>query len=329
VTADLLLLALGLFVLYSGAEFLVRSSSRLALILRIPSVIVGLTIVAFGTSSPEFIVSFVAAYSGKIDLSVGNIVGSNIANIGLVLGFSVMLRPIRLMHNSVKRELIWVTAVSLLFWIFSINLHIGLIEGLIFVVLLLVFTIYLIREAFAERKKTKSEQPAESGEVPNIATGWAVVDRQTKLVKIILFSIVSIFGIILLAYGSNITIRAAENLAAQFGVSKTVIGLSVVAFGTSLPELATGIVSVIKKENQILLGNVIGSNLFNVLGVAGPVALFFPIPIESSLITFEFPLMIIYTLIMFFVLIYKSHLNRIIGTTFFLVYILYFWRLFL
>lgn len=324
---DFLELALGLFILYIGAELLVRSSSRLALILHIPAVIVGLTVVAFGTSSPEFIVSFIAAYSGKIDLSVGNIVGSNIANIGLVLGFSVMLRPIRLLGNNVKRELYWVTGVSLLFWLFSLNARIEPYEGVIFIVLLILLTLYLIREAMRERKRSKSAAAAIIKDVPDLATGFRLIDQRSRITRIIIFAIISGFGILALAYGSKRTIDAAESLAVYMGVSKTVIGLTIVAFGTSLPEFATGIVSVIKKENEILLGNVIGSNLFNILGVAGPVALFYPIPLEKSLIQIEFPIMIIFTLVMFFFLLYKGRLIRLVGVIFFLAYVLYFIRL--
>jgi cation:H+ antiporter len=324
---DFLLLAAGLFVLYLGAELLVRSSSRLALLLSIPPVIVGLTVVAFGTSSPEFLVSFMAAYAGKIDLSVGNIVGSNIANIGLVLGFSVLLRPIRLMGRDIKRELYWLTGTSLLFYLFSLNYTIMFLEGLIFLLILVFLTLFLIFQALSERRKSINNAIRTAHEVPEIPIGIPLIDRQAKNVKVLIFLVLSIGGIIALIYGSKITITAAERLAVTFGVSQTVIGLTVVAFGTSLPEFATGIVSVIKKENEILLGNVIGSNLFNILGVAGPVALFYVIPLERSLIYFEFPLMILYTLIMLFFLLYKGRLIRPVGLIFFLVYIIYFFRL--
>lgn len=324
---DFLLLAAGLFVLYLGAELLVRSSSRLALLLSIPPVIVGLTVVAFGTSSPEFLVSFIAAYSGKIDLSVGNIVGSNIANIGLVLGFSVLLRPIRLMGRNIKRELYWLTGTSLLFYLLSLNYTIMFFEGLIFLLILVSLTLFLIFQALSERRKSINDAMRTAQEVPEIPIGIPVIDRQKKSVKVLIFLVLSIGGIIALIYGSKITITAAERLAVAFGVSQTVIGLTVVAFGTSLPEFATGIVSVIKKENEILLGNVIGSNLFNILGVAGSVAMFYVIPLERSLIYFEFPLMILYTLTMLFFLLYKGRLIRPVGLIFFLVYIIYFVRL--
>jgi len=314
---NVFLFLLGLFLLYLGAELLVRGSARLALMLRISPIIVGLTIVAFGTSSPEFLVSFVAAIKGNIGVSVGNIVGSNIANIGLVLGLSALLRPISHFNQDIKGELIWMTAVAIVFWLFSLNNVIGFWEGFLLFAGIIVFTLLLVRESMKERKNNTNP------DVPNIETGYKFIDRLSKNTKTILFTFTAIIGIIVLAFGSRLTIDSAVLIAEVLGVSQVVIGLTMVAFGTSLPELATGIISVIKKENEILVGNVIGSNLFNILGVAGPIALFYPIPLTNRLVWFDFPVMLVFTILLFALMLWGNRISRLPALIFFLAYLFY------
>ncbi|NOG47567.1 MAG: calcium/sodium antiporter [Calditrichaeota bacterium] len=312
-----LLFFAGLLLLYIGAELLVRGSSRIALMLRISPIIVGLTVVAFGTSSPEFLVSFFAAYKGNIDISVGNIVGSNIANIGLVLGFSALLRPISRLKDSIKNELIWVTAVSILFWIFAMDNSVGHFEGGILFFGIILFTVLLIRTSINNRSQQSTE------DIPHVDTGWSFIDSLSNKSKVIIFLIWTIIGIIVLGYGSKVTIDSATAIAEELGISQVIIGLTMVAFGTSLPELATGIISVIKKENELLVGNVIGSNLFNILGVAGPIALFFPIPITESVIWADFPVMLAFTFLLIIVMFGIGKINRFIAGILFLGYLTY------
>lgn len=313
-----LLFLLGLFFLYIGAELLVGGSSRLALMLRISPIVVGLTVVAFGTSSPEFLVSFMAAYRGSIDVSVGNIVGSNIANIGLVLGFSALLRPIRHLAEDIRKELYWMLAASVIFFLMSLNLNIAHWEGALLFTGILVFTAVLIRQSMHDRKKVKQDD-----EALTVRTGYRWIDNLGRMQKMVLFLMASIAGIAVLAYGSKVTIDAATAIARRLGISEIVIGLTMVAFGTSLPELATGIISVIKKENEILVGNVIGSNLFNILGVAGPIALFFPIPMQPHVIHFDFPAMLIFSLFIFVLMWRKPRVPRYAGALLFVSYIAY------
>ncbi len=314
---NVLFFLLGLFLLYIGAELLVRGSSRIALILRISPIIVGLTVVAFGTSSPEFLVSFIAAYNGNIDISVGNIIGSNIANIGLVLGFSALLRPILNLKEDVKNELVWMAGVSFLFWFFAMDNTVNAVEGGILILGIFLFTGLLIRESVKDRKKTAGE------DIPHIETGWKLIDGLSKKSKIIVFLIWTVVGILVLGYGSQVTINSATAIAEALGISQVVIGLTMVAFGTSLPELATGIISVIKKENELLVGNVIGSNLFNILGVAGPIALFFPIPVKDTVIWSDFPIMLLFTVLLFTVMLWKNKITRFMSFILFFGYILY------
>ncbi len=314
--SEVMLFFSGLALLYAGAELLVGASSRIALLLKVAPIIVGLTVVAFGTSSPEFLVSFMAALRGQIDVAVGNIVGSNIANIGLVLAFSTLLRPIRRVLANIKEELVWVVAASGLFWYFASDLVIVWYEGALLTAGIILFTTLLIRQSIKDRKSI-------SEEVPPVNVGWAWLDGQRDIVKIMIFSIGVIAGIAVLAWGSRLTIDSAVTIAEHLGISQIVIGLTMVAFGTSLPELATGIISVIKKENEILVGNVIGSNLFNILGVAGPIALFFKIPVKEHALIFDFPVMMIFTFLLVAALWGFKSLNRLFALLFFSGYLAY------
>jgi cation:H+ antiporter len=314
---DIFLFLLGLFLLYIGADLLVKGSSRLALLLRISPIVVGLTVVAFGTSSPEFLVSFVAAYQGNIGVSIGNIVGSNVANIGLVLGFSAILLPIAISKEEVKSELYWMMGATVLFWIFAFDNEISRWEGAILFAGIIAFTGGVIRESLQERKNNSSD------DIPHIETGWKKLDALSTKSKAIIFMIWSVAGILILAYGSNVTINAAISIANQLGINEVIIGLTMVAFGTSLPELATGIISVAKKENEILVGNVIGSNLFNILAVAGPIAMFFPIPITDKVIEQDFPTMFVISLFLLFLLLIRKRINRFSSIILFFAYLAY------
>ncbi len=314
--SEIVMFFAGLALLYVGAELLVGAASRIALLLKVAPIVVGLTVVAFGTSSPEFLVSFMAALRGQIDVAVGNIVGSNIANIGLVLAFSTLLRPVRKVLANIRDELVWVVAASGLFWFFASDLELVWYEGAVMSAGIVVFTAILIRQSIRDRKNI-------SEEVPPVTVGWAWLDGQKDIVKIMIFAIGVIAGISVLAWGSHLTIESAVSIAEYLGISQIVIGLTMVAFGTSLPELATGIISVVKKENEILLGNVIGSNLFNILGVAGPIALFFKIPVKEHTLSFDFPVMMVFTLLLMIALWGFKSLNRFFAFLFFSGYLFY------
>ena len=318
-----ILFFVGLFLLYIGAELLVGGSSRIALMLRISPIIVGLTVVAFGTSSPEFLVSFMAAYRGSIDVSVGNIVGSNIANIALVLGLSAFLRPIMHVKDDIRGELHWMMGATLLFAAFAYNLKIDAWEGMILFIGILVFTGLLIRQSIKERNREQKPK-----DLPSVSTGYARIDGLSKTYKLFIFSLATIGGIAVLALGSKVTIDSATTIARNLGISEVVIGLTMVAFGTSLPELATGIISVIKKENEILVGNVIGSNIFNIFGVAGPIAMFFSIPLKIHVVHFDFPIMLIFTGILYFYMLWRPRVARLPAGLLLLSYIFFIVRTF-
>lgn len=264
-----LLLLLGLVLLYFGAESLVRGSSSLALRLGVSPLLVGLTVVAFGTSAPEMVVSLKAALMGQGDISVGNVVGSNICNIGLILAFCCVVVPIRVASQIIRIDtpiMIGVTAlaIGLLY-----DGQVTRIEGITLFGLLVVyvgFSIWLAR---------RQPKDALAGEFE----GEIKVSKKGLLVDLLLV----VAGLVMLVFGARSLVDSAIVIAKAFGMSEAVVGLTIVAVGTSLPEFATSLVAAIKKEADIAVGNVVGSNIFNILGILGVSAAI--TPLESGGIT--------------------------------------------
>ncbi|MFM7373967.1 MAG: calcium/sodium antiporter [Chthoniobacterales bacterium] len=254
-TLTIVILIVGLVLLYFGAEGLVRGSSSLALRLGVGPLLVGLTVVAFGTSTPELVVSLKAAYLGQGDISVGNVVGSNICNIGLILGFSALIIPIKVASQIVRVDtpiMIGVTALALF------CLHDGSlsrVEGIVLFVLLVAYVLFSIRLA---RQQATDPLAGEFSEEIKISK-WGVWQDIAFIVA----------GLVMLVFGARFLVEAAIDIAKAFGLSGAVIGLTIVAMGTSLPEFATSLVAALKKEADIAVGNVVGSNIFNVLGILG------------------------------------------------------------
>lgn len=254
-TISLLYLLVGLVLLYFGAEGLVRGSSSLALRLGLSPLVVGLTVVAFGTSSPELVVSLKAALSGQGAISVGNVVGSNICNIGLILGLSALITPIATSSQIVRIDIpimIGVTVVSLAFLGDS---TVGFMEGAIFFGLLIVYVIFSIRLARVSKGDALDQEFSEEVRVSKRGTALDVL--------------MVIGGLALLVFGARFLVDGAVIIARAFGWSEALIGLTIVAIGTSLPELATSLLAAIKKEADIAVGNIVGSNIFNILGILG------------------------------------------------------------
>ena len=264
---NIFLFIIGLILLYVGAEFLVRGSSRLALLFRISPIVIGLTVVAFGTSFPEFVTSMVAAWQDKIDLAIGNIIGSNIANICLILGISGLIIPVAIDTKTVQKELYWMIISSVLFWIFGFNGTINHIEGSILFAGIIVFTLIMVRISLKERE-TNEKEISFDHELKKI-------HRLPIPIRFSIYTVMTIGGVVLLMFGSDLLIKSATYIARAIGVSEVVIGLSLVAFGTSLPELATAIIAIMRRENEILVGNIVGSNIFNILFVGGALSAFF------------------------------------------------------
>ena len=272
---------IGLIILYLGGEGLVRGSSRLARAMGISPVLIGLTIVAFGTSAPELVVSIIAAFKGSNDLIMGNILGSNIANIGLILGISALIYPISIKLTLIKVELPFMISISILLLLLSQNLIIEHFEGAILFILLISMIIYSCYDAFKEPKEIEKE-----------FSELVQVDR--SYYKNIVYIV---FGIIGLSIGAKLLVDSAISIAQSLGVSEALIGITAVAIGTSLPELTTSVIAALKRESGIIIGNIIGSNIFNI-GILGIISVLKPIEMKQHLLEFEFCIMILFSIIL-------------------------------
>lgn len=294
----------GFVLLYYGADFLVRGASTIAVSFGVKKIVVGLTLVALGTSMPEFVVSLFAAIENIDDVSVGNIVGSNLANILLVLGLASVVRPIAAKRRIFLLELPVLLVITILFVLFCQN---GLLNGFEGGIMLLVFIVYMVY-IIANRKIREGADieliPMENG----------------PLLK---NSVLSVLGIIGLMIGGQLTVRGAIGLARAFGISEVVIGLTVVAIGTSLPELFTSLVAVIKREDEISIGNIIGSNLFNTAFVLGIVPMIRPLMIDAGVIRFENILMLFVTVVLAVFLFIGRRLSRPEGIVLLLLYLFF------
>ncbi|PLY01380.1 MAG: hypothetical protein C0624_10605 [Desulfuromonas sp.] len=295
----------GLFLLYYGAEYLVEGSSRLALSFGVRPLIIGMTIVAFATSMPELLVTVFAALRGSVDLAVGNVVGSNVANIGLILGSSALVAPLHVDRSLLRRELPIMLMASLLLWLFALDQHLGALEGAVLLSGLAAFIFYCLQCG----RQGQIEPQQQLDEVRN---------EQQYRRRDILFIL---GGVIALALGAELLIKGASTIARAFGVSDLLIGLSVVAFGTSLPELAASVVSAMKGELELSVGNVIGSNIFNVLFVIGISSIIHPLPVNPQLHTFQFPVMILIGALLYPMLMRSKFVTRTHGVLFLASYL--------
>ena len=255
---SLTLLILSLMVLYIGAGWLVQGSSALALKANISPLVIGLTIVAFGTSAPELAVSLGATLRGQGDIAIGNIVGSNIFNIGVILGVSATICPLQVKKQLLRIDIPIMLAATILFTILFWNGTLGRMEGLFFLTGIIIYTLFSLLYS----RKQEEEPNLELEEQPK---HWAV-DTLTI-----------IGGLVVLVFASRLLVDNAVSIAKELGVSEAVIGLTIVAVGTSMPELATSVVAAYKHKTDIAIGNIVGSNLFNILAIAGSCSLMHPI----------------------------------------------------
>ncbi len=288
-----LLLVLGLAVLTFGAEVLVRAASALALAMRISPLVVGLTVVSFGTSAPELVVSVVAAYSGASEIALGNVVGSNIVNVLLILGLSAAIIPLTVAQRLVRFEVPLMIGISLLLWALAISGSVERVEGLILVALLVVYVVWTIVDSRRQLERTNDDESlAAIAEHPRGVTVPAAGRPTPQRIALQLVQLA--VGLGLLVLGSRMFTGAAIELARYFGVSELVIGLTIVSLGTSLPEVATSVVAAIRGERDLAVGNVVGSNLFNILAVLGISASVAPagIDVPQQALDVDVPVMI-------------------------------------
>ncbi|SIQ66442.1 cation:H+ antiporter [Shewanella morhuae] len=246
----------GFIILTLGAEALVRGASSIALRLGITPLIIGLTIVAFGTSAPELAVSVKSALAGNSGIALGNVIGSNIANIGLILAITALIRPIQVQSQVVKRDIPLMILASMLFWGLLLDGELSLIDGVVLLSLLVGYLAF----SYISSKNSNEEEEIDAG--PN-----------NPLLSV-LFIVV---GISMLVGGGILFVNGAVDLAKTFGVSEVIIGLTIVAIGTSMPELVTSVIAALKGQSDIAIGNVVGSNLFNILGILGVTAIVQPV----------------------------------------------------
>ncbi len=294
--SQIIILLVGLVMLYFGSEMLVRGACATAAVFSVRPIIIGLTVVSFATSAPEFLVSFVAAFRGSGDISVGNILGSNVINIALVLGLSALVNKVDIDRQILTFELPYMLAISVLFWILCLDCRIGRFDGLILLFLLAVFLFAGIKNA---RDKNR-----DAVNIPGPSNRTAV--------NICLIAA----GLVALAVGANMVVKNAIFLAERFGLSEAFIGISIVAVGTSLPELATSVVAAAKGEGDITVGNIVGSNIFNICLVMGIVGLLNPAPINCGLLYFEIPCMIFISFLLYVFTVRKRVLGSFYGTIF-------------
>ena len=296
-----LLLALGLVILLIGGKILVDGASAIALKLGMSSGLIGLTIVAFGTSAPELLVSVSAALKGNSDISIGNVVGSNIANIALVLGFSAIFYPILIKRTHLRFDYLVTVLVTILFFGLALNGSIALWEGILLFLLFVVFNVYLFK-SIQGGINTEAETEAEE-EIEQVkGYGW--------LQSIGLF----LGGIVGLYFGSELLVENAVGISRNFGVSERIIGVTIIAIGTSLPELITSVMAALAKKTDLALGNILGSNIMNILSIIGLTAIIKPIGVSDAFIYGDFLWMIGITLLLFPLMKRKMQLSKLEGS---------------
>ena len=300
---SIILIIVGFILLIKGADYLVIGASNIAKRFHIKEIIIGLTIVSIGTSMPELFVSITSAYHGYSDISIGNVIGSNLCNLLLILGISSMIKPIIFKNETIKYEIPLCLFFTIIF-LFICNMHnkLSLIEGITLIILFLLFISYTVYISLNNIKK----------------------DNKLEKINILKNILLTILGIFLLKIGGNITIKNALIIAYNLGLSEKIIGLTIIAIGTSLPELLTSIIASFKGNSDIAIGNIIGSNIFNMLLIIGVSSLITDISFNNS---YNFDLIYLITgiiiLWLFAKIPPKNKLNKIKGLIYFILYIIY------
>lgn len=302
-----LILIIGFFLLIKGADIFVEGAASIARRFNVPAMVIGLTIVAMGTSAPEAAVSITSSLAGQNDMSVANVVGSNFFNILMVLGVSSIIATLPVQQSTIKKDAPFLLLVSGLLLLFGLDLKIGRTEGLI---LLAVFAYFLI-DTVRTAKKGSSEESATTMDVE--------INENDSMIKTILLSILGIVGIVI---GGDMVVNSATDIATSFGMSANLVGLTIVAVGTSLPEFVTSIVAIKKGETEIAIGNVIGSNIFNILLVLGLATAISPITISFLALT-DIIFMVAITVLLFLFMKKNSSLVKSQGIILVAIYIAY------
>ena len=300
---SILLILIGFTLLLSGACFLVDGAKNLALKFNVKPLIIAVTVIAFGTSSPELFVTLISAINGEDGMAIGNVIGSNIANIALVLAVACIIKPIKPKKSLKKVDLPVMVAFAVLLFIFAFNGVISRPEGLVLLIGLCTYFCYCIK-AGKEKNESSEQQPPRNK---------------------IYYLAVTIIGLVGIVCGAKFLVNGGVELAKSYGLSKAFIAVSVFAIGSSLPELATSVVASFKKEYDISIGNVVGSNIQNVALVIGIVALYKPLNCVSNELNTTFIIMISYSILLYAIILFTGKLNRIVGVIFLISYAIYIW----
>lgn len=308
---DYLILALGLAGLVIAGDALVRGAVGLAERFGIPPLIIGLTVVALGTSAPELMVSIQAAFEGVADLAVGNVVGSNVANVLLVLGVPALIAATPCDQVGLKRSTLFMLAASLLFVVFAFSGELVLWHGLVFLTLLAVFLV----GSYLSARKT-----GESGDVSELETIDGVEGVPHSLWVALLFFAIGVIGLPLAA---DATVDSASSIARSLGVPEVIVGLTIIAIGTSLPELVTTVMAAMKGQTDVGVGNVIGSNVFNILFILGATASITSIPIAEQILRFDIWVMLASSALLLPLVLMKITIGKRIGLAFLALYAIY------
>lgn len=301
-------LGAGLVLLLGGGEALVRGSVGVATRLGVSPLLIGLTLVGFGTSTPELVASLQAAHAGAPGIAIGNVVGSNIANILLILGISAIILPVATTKEAFRRDGTVLIAVTLLMLALVAGGTLGRGAGAIFLLLLIAYTVYTY---VTERK---SHTPSA---VMHAAEAEEVTPRGMSLPMGLLIAFGGIAGVVI---GASLLVGAAIDVAREIGLSEAVIGLTLVAVGTSLPELVTSVMAAIRRHGDVAFGNIVGSNIFNILGIAGATAVFSPIAVPQEIIRFDIWVMVAAALLLVGFAVTGWRISRIEGAVFLLAY---------
>jgi cation:H+ antiporter len=306
-------LAGGFVLLLFGAEYLVRGAVSLARRLNVSPMIIGMTIVSYGTTAPELVVSLQAAIDGAPGISVGNVVGSNIANILLILGLAAVIFPITTKGTALYRDAAMMMGSALLFTALALSGRIERWQGALMLLILVTFSIYAFR---VERRRGAGNDP---GDIPEELA--AEFKEAPQAAWLSLLSIIG--GLVAVVAGARFLVTAAITTARYLGVGEEVIGLTVVAVGTSLPELATAVVAALRRHPEVSVGNIMGAGMYNLLAIMGWVAVVAPIPVPPQILAFDLWCMLVVTAVLLFFLLVRNGMTRLVGAWFLAGFVAY------
>lgn len=312
---DYLLIIGGLALLFVGGEALVRGSVAISQRLGISAILIGVVVVGFGTSTPELLVSIKASLAGQPDIALGNVVGSNIANILLILGISAIICPVICAAKAIQRDALAVAVVSALLFALTFIGSISSVMGAAMVAILVAYVIYSYKAEMKEKKALPSTDPDTVHEHE--------VQQFSNTLGLGISILMSVGGIAMLVFGADFLVEGASNIARQVGISEAVIGLTLVAVGTSLPELAAAISAACKKNSDVIIGNILGSNLFNILFILGITSTIKPVPLSGQIAGFDVPLNLGVALLTLVLIYFMHRISRVTGAIFIVLYTIY------